>query len=796
MRKYEKKTISITGVYDFNSTEFLRRVQKSGLRIQLTINVDTRTHIFFSVYHTSFFRKNESEAKMDIIKSLIDGCSFEDSSYPEIEGKQALIHVIGLPLSGEKQIEILVSKLLDLGIRSSIFINLSPVYQPNFDAPFRVSFSLSFSYSCKDEFRRNIGIITSVIQALFDKNSISIVVDRNSKRHLKKVLWGGHVYSTILDYTHASAYFQLPLTYGIEQIKKMKFPVPNNPFTGIELGVPGEFNIGEIDKIRIEHENLFSHMAVWGASGTGKTTFLKNLLISLEKTDIKFSVIDWNNEYREIVPALNGELGKDILILNPLLGSLSINPLEIFPSNLPKEIQIWERIENFVSLMKQMFIIGEIQEAKLRQSLSNLYVISDSPTISNAITVMSENKLKSLTLKLDKFTRDFYGGIFNRKKSSLSFSDLRIKNVIIELGGLPTEVRMFFACVFLILWWDNLKINNKIPNMLVLDDFYRYANLEVIRRMLSEARKFKQGLICSHQGPYQLPAGIKEEIVRNTATKVIFRQEQTWDKHIVRDALGGLTKEQLISLSYLETGQAIIKIPSVKFPLRMDAPKPIKGRILLDHVVKQKMAGFIGEPEPYKIPITEEPLEKRFLSKIHKKQGSPLTEITKALGIKTKRGYLLKNKLIKEGLLEEERIRKGIGRPRIVLKLTKKGIDLIEADAGKSAPQYGKSEHLYIKEKISNILKNWEIKIEKGCDIKAEKNGCKVAIEIETGKSNEKKQILYNVDRDLKWADKVVIVCPNKEIKLDVMDQLQARTQEVIILTYREMDNLPMILDS
>ena len=45
---------------------------------------------------------------------------------------------------------------------------------------------------------------------------------------------------------------------------------------------------------------------------------------------------------------------------------------------------------------------------------------------------------------------------------------------------------------------------------------------------------------------------------------------------------------------------------------------------------------------------------------IHKSQKAPLTEITKTLGIKTKRGYELKDKLIREGLLKEDKIRKAI----------------------------------------------------------------------------------------------------------------------------------------
>jgi hypothetical protein len=367
-------------------------------------------------------------------------------------------------------------------------------------------------------------------------------------------------------------------------------------------------------------------------------------------------------------------------------------------------------------------------------------------------------------------------------------------NVIIELGQLPTEVRMFFACVFLILWWDSLKINDPTPNVLVLDDFYRYANLEVIRKMLSEARKFKQGLICSHQGPYQLPQGIREEVVRNTSTKVIFRQEQTWDKYIVRDALGGLTKEQLESLSYLKTGQAIVKLPSIQFPIRVDCPKPPETKYLLDIQVENSMKRFIGELEPYKVPRIDEPLEKKFLKVVHEQPNASLTEITRSLEIKTRRGYEIKDRLIGGGFISEEKIKKGIGRPKTVYKLTKEGLDYLDQD-NTTTPQHGKAEHLNAIKNISSKLKGWDVKVEDGCDIKAEKDGRKVAIEVETTKSNEKKQILYNVDRDSAWADKVVIVCPNKQEKLKIVDLLQAKAQDVSVITYRQINKINEVLE-
>jgi len=793
--KFNRKTLEITGLDDFNSKHFLRRLQKSSIKAGLNIVVNGRTKILLSVFDKSILRESNVQLKFNIIKNLLEGCSCEESIQPFFDTEYSLIHVIGSPIVGENQIEELVAKLLDIEVNSCIFVNLSPVIASGAECPFRVSFSVAISGHEPDEKKKNISTIASVIQALYDKNSIRLVIDRKPSKNIKKLAAGGHIYSTILDLDSTSAYFQFPLTYGIEPVTKMRFPVPNNPFTGIEIGEPAEFKIPEIDKARIKPEKLFTHMAVWGASGTGKTTFIKNLLINLEKTDIKFCVLDWHNEYRSIVPALNGQLGKDTIILNPLLNSLSINPLEIFDSKTPKHIQIWERIENFISIMKQMFILGEIQEAKLRQALSSLYGGTNCPIISEAIIFMSENRMKSLTMKLDKFTKDFYGQIFNRRYSSLSFSELRQKNVIIELGQLPSEVRMFFACVFLILWWDSLRIMDPSPNVLVLDDFYRYANLEIIRKMLSEARKFKQGLICSHQGPYQLPPGIREEVVRNTATKVIFRQEQTWDKHIVRDALGGLTKDQLIQLSYLKIGQAIIKIPDVNFPIRISAPLPPKTKKMFDWEVERSMKDFTGKVEPYEEPRFEKSLEIKFLVEIQKNPEKPLTEITKLLGIKTQRGYDLKNKLVKEGLLEEDKIRKGIGRPRVVLRLTKRGLEYIDIK-NTNAPQYGKSEHLFMKNKIASILKDWKIKVEDGCDIRAEKNGYKFAIEVETGKSNDKKQIIYNLDRNIKWADQVVIICPNKQIKVNITELLGARAQDVVIVTYIEINNLPEILFS
>ena len=776
------KTIRVTGVNHFDTASFLRRMHSAGLTVSLLIYINRRTEIYLSVVDDSILGRKE-DLKMGVLKSLLENCTCEDSDAPSLQWRKLMLHVVGEPQPQADAIEALVSKFLSSEIEAFIIMKAMPLQE---------FFAFSFAVAVPFTDRRHGTVITlsALLKAALGE---TIRIRRRKTSHdIRRIIMESGPFM-LLDMETASRLFHLPLTYGITTIMEMGFPTPPSPLKGIRVGTPAEFSLPDLREIRLDPERLFEHMAVWGASGTGKTTFLKNLLISLESTGIKFCILDWHSEYREIISSLRRKIGKGILVLNPFISSLSVNPLELPHNGRFREMLIWERIENFISLLNQMFRIGEIQEAHIRNILSKLYMETDTPTIGELVSLLSDRHMKTLAMKLKKFTEGFYGKIFNSRKSTLPMQKLREKNVIIELGRLPPEVRMFFACIFLILWWESLQTGSITSNVLVLDDFYRYSQLSVIRKMLSEARKFRQGLICSHQGPYQLPEGIREEVVRNTATKIIFRQEQTWDKYIVRDALGGLTKEQIENLSYLRTGEAIIKLPSTNFPIRIDTLPPAGSTPPDDEEIKEAMKNFIqtGTPET---TAPAETIERKMLREIHRNPGTPLTEIAKTLKIKTSRGYQLKNSLLQQGYLEEEKVRTGRGRPRIILKITPEGYQYLGEKERKTAPQYGKTEHRLMVSRVASMLKGWNIKIEDGCDIRAEKNGFRVAIEIETDRTNQKQQILYNVRRDLTWADRVIIICPNKDTKIRIAEMLQAESQKTIIITYRQINRIHEIL--
>ncbi|MEM3647876.1 MAG: DUF87 domain-containing protein, partial [Thermoproteota archaeon] len=82
------------------------------------------------------------------------------------------------------------------------------------------------------------------------------------------------------------------------------------------------FNGSSIIPLRLEADKFKKHMAVYGSTGSGKTTTVKHVLRELAELGYPFMVLDWHNEYRHLAEELNGivfTLGSFSLdILNPV----------------------------------------------------------------------------------------------------------------------------------------------------------------------------------------------------------------------------------------------------------------------------------------------------------------------------------------------------------------------------------------------------------------------------------------------------------------------------------------------
>ena len=81
-----------------------------------------------------------------------------------------------------------------------------------------------------------------------------------------------------------------------------------------------------------------------------------------------------------------------------------------------------------------------------------------------------------------------------------------------------------------------------------------------------------------------------------------------------------------------------------------------------------------------------------------------------------------------------------------------------------------------------------------GCDVKAEKNGVVIAVEVETGKSKTWDHLIKNIERD-NWADRIVILCPNRDVRGRIEKEIAGKNiGKLIVISYDFIENLADLL--
>ena len=126
-RIFKSRTLRVTGLKNFMPVSFLKRLHVASLDLQIVILVNTCTEIFFSVSDWASPIRNNADLKFDLLKNMLDGCAFKESFKPRIPQNMVLFHVSGMPKLRKKQMEIFISKLLELDVNSCIFLNLTPI---------------------------------------------------------------------------------------------------------------------------------------------------------------------------------------------------------------------------------------------------------------------------------------------------------------------------------------------------------------------------------------------------------------------------------------------------------------------------------------------------------------------------------------------------------------------------------------------------------------------------------------------------------------------------------------------
>lgn len=332
-------------------------------------------------------------------------------------------------------------------------------------------------------------------------------------------------------------------------------PAPSDlPKDGILLG----YNVyrGEVKEVRLRHSDRFRHFYVIGQTGTGKSTILQTMIRQDLQLGHGFCVIDPHGELIEdILPFIPKSRVQDVIYFNPgdTERPMGLNLLE---ANTPEE-------KDFISTEALNIMIKlygeEIFSPRLQDYFRNgCLTLMDDPQggcitdivrlftdeewqmfkvskVQNPIVKSFWNKQMAMTGAREKqemipyfaakfgafITNTLMRNILGQPKSAFDFSDIMNNKKILLVNLCKGLVGDFNASLLGMIIVAKLQVaamrrvyGEKSDFFLYIDEFQNFVtnSVEVI---LSEARKYRLGMVMAHQFIPQLVRNNNDTKIRD-----------------------------------------------------------------------------------------------------------------------------------------------------------------------------------------------------------------------------------------------------------------------------------------
>lgn len=391
-----------------------------------------------------------------------------------------------------------------------------------------------------------------------------------------------------------------------------EFLIKNNnnqiPTDSISVGISQDsYNKNKHQHICFKLNELLRHAYILGQSGSGKTYLILLILMSLVNLSSGFCIVDIHGDLsRMILNYISSKTNKDYT-LDQILKKLayiepfnrefapSFNPIKSTNiSNVYSEAfemlaifkKIWKdvswgaRMEELLrnllitlslsgeSLLKApLFLIDENFRAKLVEKLTDYEIKYYWTDRFGALSDrMRPVYIEPVLNKLTVFTSDPYiRHILAQKDSKIdfrSFMDSK-KWVIINIskGALSENAHLLGSLIISkikssALSRTDIPENRRVPFYLFVDEFQNFMGYN-FEEILSEARKYKLGLILAHQNLSQLDKTMRESIFANVYNNMFFKLSHN-DMKEISNAFTGSDKNLLQkALLTLNVGEAV-----------------------------------------------------------------------------------------------------------------------------------------------------------------------------------------------------------------------------------------------
>ncbi|MFX0027479.1 MAG: ATP-binding protein, partial [Candidatus Hermodarchaeota archaeon] len=360
----------------------------------------------------------------------------------------------------------------------------------------------------------------------------------------------------------------------------------------------GSIKIGKVirnsskkHKFLLSLKDLEKHMFICGSTGTGKSNFMQNFLVNfIKQFDIPFFLVEFKGEYHFLQEKI-----KDLIILWPG-ENFSIN---IFNPEGSNPIVHAERIfdilksghfldtplSDFSPQMEKVLveILIEVCKNKDTRSWSGFFKICKEFLDENKTSIpMLKQTLISIKNRIRRFSSGPLRKIFE-SNNELSIKKLFSMNIILDLssiirlGGEKEDALFFLNMILKYLWDLNLTSGaskyNGIKHIIIIEDAQYFAPQDFIKK--SKLTTYLEDIALLQRGTGEClislatRPNISSEILANCGVLVSFQSHM--QKDLMQELLN-LEEEKKKYLSFLDEGQCIIRINSIKDPFLLWVP--------------------------------------------------------------------------------------------------------------------------------------------------------------------------------------------------------------------------------
>ena len=442
----------------------------------------------------------------------------------------------------------------------------------------------------------------------------------------------------------------------IHWLKSRTAPPPINlPLEGIIIGK--SYWRGEERIVKITPDDRRRHIYIIGQTGTGKTTFLTNLIIQDIKNGNGVCFIDPHGDAAlRILGHIPPERLDDIIFFDPgdINWPIGINMLEYDPKFPEQKTFI---VNELIEIIDKIYDLRQTGGPMFEQYFRNALLLlmddpSSKPTLLEVPRVFAddsfryelikrcsnpvvrqfwtkeaprvggelsfENMITYITSKLNPFVaNDFIRPIIAQQQSSINFRQIMDEGKIFivnlskgRLGDINSYLLgMIIVGKILMASFSRMDIpeDQRKDFYLYIDEFQNITT-NTIAVILAEARKYRLNLIMAHQYVGQLTEEIRKSVFGNVGTIISFRVGIEDAEFLEKQFLPKFDKTDLISIDNFNAYLRLMINGQVSEPFNIKILPPEKGNNEMINIARRVSQLKYGIPRP----IVEESIKERF----------------------------------------------------------------------------------------------------------------------------------------------------------------------------------------